>query len=125
MNILEIAHVRERAGIRAAIEGGAGFRGHDRAVVVDFLNDGDVAVIRVGTFLACGEHDDIADMARRVINPLAQGAGRIGPLATVAHVGACRQTELMAAHIHPPRALAELVGVADVSGGMVRIEVSR
>ena len=82
MNILEITHVRERAGIRAAIEGGAGFRGHDRAVVVDFLNDGDVAVIRVGTFLACGEHDDVADMARRVINPIAQGAGRIGPLAT-------------------------------------------
>ena len=49
MNILEIAHVRERAGIRAAIEGGAGFRGHDRAVVVDFLNDGDVAVLAGST----------------------------------------------------------------------------
>ena len=81
-----------------------------------------MAVIGVGTLLACGEHDDVTDMARSIVDPIAQGLRGSGPLASIAEVGTGRQAELMATHIRPPRALAEFIRIAGIAGGVFGIE---
>ena len=84
MNVLEIVHICERTGVSFTVHHGAALRSDDGTVVIDLLDDGDMAVIGVGTLLACGEHDDVTDMARGIVDPIAQGLRGSGPLASIA-----------------------------------------
>lgn len=49
-----------------------GFRDLDGAIGVDRLDDGHMAVIAVGAFLARCEHEYVAHGARRVVDPVAE-----------------------------------------------------
>lgn len=80
----------ESTGNRFAVERRAAFRGHNRTVGVDLLDDGDMAVHRARTELSALEHDNIADMARSGIDPIAQLLRGCCPLGPIAKMGTDR-----------------------------------
>ena len=77
-----------------------------------------MAIYAAGTRLTGGEHDDVTH-ARRVIDGIAQRLCGSGPVPGIAEIRTDGQSQLVAAFIRPPCALAVWVCVARVACLMI------
>ena len=85
-DVLEVVHVGKGAGCRLAVQRSAALRDGDRAVSVDALHDGDMAIHGTRAFLARAEHHDVALVARRVVHPVAVRTSGVRPVLTIAEI---------------------------------------
>ena len=102
-----------------------GFRNLDRTVGIHFFDNRDMPVIAVRTLLAWSEYHDIANVACRVINPIAESASGITPTPRIAKMASGRQAKLCTTGLRPPCALTVWVVIAGITGAVVRIEARR
>ena len=115
MDVGEVLRICQRAARRLPQRATRIAFRNDNLVVHDSLDNRHMAIYAAGTRLAGGEHDDVTH-ARRVVDGIAQRLCGSSPVPGIAEIRTDGQSQLVAAFIRPPCALAPRISIAAITG---------